>query len=124
MERQLLNWERAGGHGATFKALEGTLWLDNPAGSFQGGDEPLPSTRAAVVLSAVKYGWWEEALTDRYVNGSLKVAPHLVDRPECGGPRFLPQENCPTRPRAGLSVWAACYRNCVTAAQLVAVRLV
>ena len=65
MERQLLNWERAGGHGATFKALEGTLWLDNPAGSFQGGDEPLPSTRAAVVLSAVKYGWREEALTDR-----------------------------------------------------------
>jgi hypothetical protein len=59
MERRLLNWERAGGHGAAFEAFEGTLWLNTPAGSFHGGDEPLPSTRAAVVLSAVGCGWRE-----------------------------------------------------------------
>jgi hypothetical protein len=31
MERRFPNWERAGGHRATFETLEGTLWLDNPA---------------------------------------------------------------------------------------------
>jgi hypothetical protein len=59
MEHRHLAWEMRGGHGLDFHRLMGCIKLDNLAGSFHGGDEPPPSTRAAVVLSAAGYGWRE-----------------------------------------------------------------
>ncbi len=46
MELRFLNHE-------VYGQTEGRLhfWLDNPAGSFHGGGEPMPSSRAAAVLS-------------------------------------------------------------------------
>src|SRR5215203_189673 len=43
--------------GLDFHQLMGCIKLDNLAGSFHGGDELRPSTRAAVVLSAVGCDW-------------------------------------------------------------------
>src|SRR5215218_5228285 len=43
--------EMAGRDGGAFERLMWTTWLTNPAGRFHGGDEPPPSTWAAVVLS-------------------------------------------------------------------------
>jgi hypothetical protein len=64
-EHRSLAWEMAGRDGEAFERLMWTTWLTNPAGRFHGGDEPPPSTWAAVVLSAVGCGWQEAGFTRR-----------------------------------------------------------
>lgn len=61
MEHRHLAWEMRGSYGYGFRELMRVTVLDNPAGRFHGTDERPPSTRAAVVLSAVGCGWRDTA---------------------------------------------------------------
>ena len=60
-ERRWLAWERAKGERVAYEWHRDIEWFNNPAGSFRycssdrGGEDP--SSRAAIVLSAVGCGW-------------------------------------------------------------------
>lgn len=57
-ERKFLNWEIAAGDPRRFDMEEAVVWGQNPGFHYhKGGDQLQPSTRAAVVLSAVGCGW-------------------------------------------------------------------
>ena len=57
-ERRFLSWELCGADKSRFEAVDGIVLGCNPGFAYhKGGDQPPPSTRAAVVLSAVGCGW-------------------------------------------------------------------
>ena len=67
MELRFLSWEVGPQTPERFEAnVAGAMRFrsDTPAGRFHSPDTPPPSTRAAVVLSAVGCGW-REPFTDR-----------------------------------------------------------
>jgi hypothetical protein len=65
-ERRFLSWELCGDDKSRFDVADAVVWARNPGFSFhKGGDQPPPSTQAAVVLSAVGCGWKEGPFTGR-----------------------------------------------------------
>ena len=64
MERRFLNWERAGGQGATFKALEGRFGSTTRSGASKAEAGRHPR-RGRPWCSPVECGWREVAFTGR-----------------------------------------------------------
>jgi hypothetical protein len=59
-ERRFLSWELCGSDKSRFDVEDAVVWAGNPGFHYhKAGGEPPPSTRAAVVLSAVGCGWKE-----------------------------------------------------------------
>ena len=52
-ERRWLNWERAEADPKRFEQFMSYVWFDNEAGRYRQDNPSPPSTRAALVLSAV-----------------------------------------------------------------------
>src|SRR5215207_4452216 len=92
----------AGRDVGAFERLMWTTWLTNPAGRFHGGDEPPPSTWAAVVLSGSGAGGRKQG--SRGVNLFAAPSGRTWLRRVCfsHGSGKLPRSAEPPR-RAGLS---------------------
>ena len=65
-ERRFLSWELCGSDKSRFDVEDAVVWAGNPGFHYhKGGTEGPPSTRAAVVLSAVGCGWRGGEFTGR-----------------------------------------------------------